>query len=143
MSYRALKDLYAYRKGDLIHKGEGEYIGISIPQAISEELIEKVEEEKSLEKSLEDKLFDVLPYLISRTVCNACVKVVETHYRRKVEKWGEKHQTAKRAVCLVSPDDFQDLLMTHRSDFSAVNLLLFHVHSGKSVTFPIEIGAAA
>ena len=40
-------------------------------------------------------------------------------------------------------DDFQDLLMAHRADFSAVSLLLLYVHSGDSVTFPVEIGAAA
>ena len=40
-------------------------------------------------------------------------------------------------------DDFQDLLMTHRADLSAVSRLLFYVHSGDSVSFPIEIRAAA
>ena len=40
-------------------------------------------------------------------------------------------------------DEFQDLLMTHEADFPAVNLLLFQVHSGEAVAFPVALGSAA
>ncbi len=40
-------------------------------------------------------------------------------------------------------DDFQDLMMAHDSNFPQVNLLLFQVHCGENVVFPVEVGNVA
>ena len=40
-------------------------------------------------------------------------------------------------------DEFQDLMMSHGADFAAVNGLLFQVHSGDAVAFPVVAGHAA
>ncbi len=37
-------------------------------------------------------------------------------------------------------DEFQDLMMEHHGDFKLVNYLLFQLHNGELVDFPVTVG---
>ena len=70
------------------------------------------------------------------------------HYSIQVSATGQRVQCSGstapgyEAVQVDWSDDFHSLLLAHGSDFKTMSGLMFRMHLGQSVTFPVDIGRA-